>query len=338
MGKTVTRISLVTGGTGFIGRYLVRRLIEEGHTVRVLARSVDKARDLFGDAIEVIEGDISKVEALKKGVDRADYLFHLAAQVGDYGPKKEFYRVNVEGTRALLDAWEEANGGDKKGCFVYMSTNAVTGMKRTKVTDESAPYSNTGGHYGITKGIAEKMILDRCAENGLHGVVVRPSVVYGPGSTNWVLRPLERIKAGKMIYIDGGRGYCWHVYVDNLIDAVILAAESDKAAGEIFIISDGNNETTWREYFTKLAICAGCPTDAKNLPKFVAMTAGRAMYLLYKLFSIKPVLTPMNVGILTSGAGVSIEKAKTILGYKPKVDLDEGMRRVGVWLKEEGLV
>jgi len=334
---TVGKISFVTGGTGFIGQYLVRRLIDEGHSVRVLARSAEKAKALFKDTVEIIAGDISKGEALRRGVDGADFLFHLAARVGDYGPKKEFHDVNVNGTRALLNAWEEA-GGNKRGRFLYMSTNAVTGMKRTAVTDESAPYSNTGGIYGITKGLAEKMILDRCAENDLNGVVVRPSLVYGPGSTNWVLRPLTRIKAGKMIYIDGGRGHCWHLYVDNLIDAVILAAESDKAKGEIFIITDGNNDTTWREYFTRLAQCAGFPAEAKNLPKFVAMTAGQAMYWLHNLFGITPVLTPMNVGILTSGAGVSIEKAKTILGYKPKVDLDEGMRRVGAWLKEEGLV
>lgn len=308
-----------------------------GHTVRLLARNAEKAKGLFGDSVEIIGGDVSDREALIRGVDGADFLFHLAARVGDYGPKREFYNVNVGGTKALLDAWEET-GGNKRGRLVYMSTNAVTGMKRITVTDETAPYSNTGGVYGITKGIAEKMILDRCAEKGLDGVVVRPSVVYGPGSTNWVLRPLERMKAGKMIYIDGGRGHCWHIYVDNLIDAVILAAKSDRAKGEIFIISDGKDDTTWKEYFTMLAHCAGYPAEAKNLPKFAAITAGWAMYLLYSLFGITPVLTPMNVGILTSGAGVSIEKAKSILGYKPKVDLDEGMRRVGKWLKEEGLV
>lgn len=337
----MTRISFVTGGTGFIGRFLVRRLIDEGQKVRVLARSVKKAEDLFGDAVEIITGDISDKKALRRGVDGADFVFHLAAKVGDYGPKREFYSVNVDGTRALLDAWEDANDSDKTGGdgrFIYMSTNAVTGMKRTSVTDESAPYSNTGGPYGITKGMAEKMILKRCAENGLHGVVVRPSVVYGPGSTNWVMRPLGLMKTGKMVYIDGGRGRCWHVYVENVIDMVMLAAKSDDAKGEIFIVCDNNGTTTWREYFTKLALCAGYPAEAKNLPKFVAMTAGRAMYWLNRFFGIKPVLTPMGVGILTSATGISIEKAKSILGYKPNVDLDEGMRRVGAWLKEEGLV
>lgn len=324
-------ISFVTGGTGFIGRRLVNRLIAEGHTVRVLARSVEKARVLFDEKVEIIAGDLDSAAALARGCKGADRVFHLAAQVGDFGPRKGYYHTNVEGTRAAVDAAERADAGR----FVYVSTNAVTGIKRTHVTDEAAPYATNGGHYGVSKGEAERVIRERHNETGFPGVILRPPVVYGPGSANWVLRPLSLMKRGKMVLVDSGRGLCWHVYVDNLIDAAVLASGHPKAPGEVFIISDGKHDTTWGDYFNLLAKTAGYGPITKNVPKPVAVAVAHASYALYSAFGIRPKLTPLGVGILTSGAPVSIEKARTILGYRPNVSLPEGMERVGDWLATE---
>ncbi len=323
--------SFVTGGTGFIGTNLVRRLLAQGHTVRLLARSPAKARALFDDEVVVIPGDLSDGEALARGCRGAEAVFHLAAQVGDFGPRKGYYRTNVEGTRAVVSAADRADAGR----LIYMSTNAVTGIKRTFVTDESAPYTRTGGHYGISKGMAEQIIRDRHRENGFPGVILRPPVVYGPGSANWILRPLGLMKRGTMVLIDKGRGLCWHAFVDNLVDAALLAATHPKAPGEVFIISDGKDDTTWGDYFNRLAGIAGYGPVTANVPKPVAVAVAHVSYGLYAAFGIRPKLTPLGVGILTSGAPVSIEKARTVLGYKPKVDLTEGMRRVGEWLKVE---
>jgi nucleoside-diphosphate-sugar epimerase len=327
----MSRVSFVTGGTGFIGRRLVNRLLADGHAVRVLARSADKARSLFDDHVEIIPGDLGNPDALARGCRGVGTVFHLAAQVGDYGPRRGYYETNVEGTRALVDAAERAGAGR----LVYVSTNAVTGIKRTAVTDESAPYAKSGGHYGISKGMAERIIRDRYRANGFPGVILRPPVVYGPGSTNWVLRPLGLIKQGKMVLIDRGRGLCWHVYVDNLVDAAIIAASHEKAPGEVFIVGDGKDDTTWGDYFNLLAKTAGYGPITKNVPKPVAVAVARVSYALYSAFGIRPKLTPLNVGILTTGAPVSIKKARTVLGYTPKVDLFEGMQRVREWLERE---
>ncbi len=326
-------ISFVTGGTGFIGPYLVKRLIKGGHTVRVLARDPKKAKSLLGSEVDIIRGDVTDEATLASGIKGADFVFHLAARVGDYGPKAEFYRTNVDGTRAVVDA------SDKAGVsrFVYASSNAVIGTKREKITTESTPYSNTGGPYGITKGMAEKIIIDRYEKNSFPAVILRPAVVYGPGAYNFVIRPLELIKMGKMPLINRGKGLCWHVYVENLVDAMILSLSDKLDTGEVFIITDGRN-TTWGEYFNKLATVAGYPQIKKNIPKPVAMTLAWCMYGLYKTAGVKPMLTPLGVGIITSEAGVSIDKAKKILKFTPKVDLDEGMRRIGIWLEEEGLI
>jgi 2-alkyl-3-oxoalkanoate reductase len=324
-------ISFVTGGTGFIGSRLVRRLLAEGHTVRVLARSPEKAHKLFDEKAEIIPGDLSDAAALARGCKGADRVFHLAAQVGDYGPKKGYYRTNVEGTRAMVDA--AVRGG--AGRFVYVSTNAVTGIKRTTVTDETAPYATSGGHYGISKGMAERIIRDRHEQSGFPGVILRPPVVYGPGSANWVLRPLSLMKQGKMVLVDSGRGLCWHVYVDNLVDAAVLASGHPRAAGEVFIISDGKHDTTWADYFNLLAKTADYGPITKNVPGAVAVAVAHASYALYAAFGIRPKLTPLGVGILTSGAPVSIAKAQDVLGYKPGVSLAEGMKRVGDWLAAE---
>jgi nucleoside-diphosphate-sugar epimerase len=323
--------SFVTGGTGFIGSRLVKRLLADGHTVRLLARSPEKARALFDDEVEIIPGDLGDLEALARGCRGADRVFHLAAQVGDFGPRRGYYETNVQGTRAVVDAADRANAG----CLVYVSTNAVTGMRRTSVTDESAPYADTGGHYGISKGMAERIIRDRHHQNGFPGVILRPPIVYGPGSVNWVLRPLGLMKQGKMVLIDKGRGFCWHVFVENLVDAALLAASHKKAPGEVFIVGDGKDDTTWGDYFNLLAATAGYGPVTKNVPKRLAVAVAHVSYGLYSAFGIRPKLTPLGVGILTSGAPVSIQKARTVLGYKPKVNLDEGMRRVGEWLKVE---
>jgi nucleoside-diphosphate-sugar epimerase len=328
----MSTVSFVTGGTGFIGRRLVRRLIAEGHAVRVLARSVDKARSLFDDEAEIIPGDLDDTGALARGCRGADRVFHLAAQVGDFGPRRGYYHTNVEGTLAAVDAAERANAVR----FVYISTNAVTGIKRVHVTDETAPYATNGGHYGISKGMAERVIRDRHEQSGFPGVILRPPVVYGPGSANWVLRPLSLMKQGKMVLVDSGRGLCWHVYVDNLVDAAVLASGHKKAPGEVFIISDGKHDTTWGDYFNLLAKTAGYGPVTRNVPKPVAVAAAHASYALYAAFGVRPKLTPLGVGILTSGAPVSIAKAQSVLGYQPKVDLAEGMKRVGEWLHEEG--
>jgi nucleoside-diphosphate-sugar epimerase len=325
-------ISFVTGGTGFIGSYLVKRLIKEGHKVRVLARDPKKAKSLFGNEVDIIHGNINDKAALATGTKGADFVFHLAARVGDYGPKVDFFRTNVDGTRAVVEASERASVSR----FIYASSNAVIGTKREKVTTESTPYSKTGGPYGITKGFAEKIILERYKEKNFPAVILRPSVVYGPGDQNFIIRPFELIKKGKLPLINSGRGSCWHTYVENLVDAMILSL-ANGLAGEIFIITDGGN-TTWEEYFNKLAEVAGYPKIERNIPKSVAMPLAWIMYGLYKIARIKPILTPLNVGIVTSEAGVSIEKARKILKYTPKVDLDEGMRRVGAWLREEKLI
>jgi nucleoside-diphosphate-sugar epimerase len=325
-------ISFVTGGTGFIGSYLVKRLIKEGHTVRILARDMKKAKSLLNNEVDIIHGNVNDKAALASGTKGADFVFHLAARVGDYGPKADFYRTNVDGTRAIVDASESAGVSR----FIYSSSNAVIGTKREKITTESTPYSNTGGPYGITKGLAEKIIIARYKESGFPFVILRPSVVYGPGDQNFIIRPFELIKKGKLPLINKGRGSCWHTYVENLVDAMILSL-ADGLAGEIFIITDGST-TTWEEYFNKLAEVAGYPEIKRNIPKSVAMPLAWVMYGLYKIARFKPMLTPLNVGIVTSDAGISIEKARKILKFTPKVDLDEGMRRVGVWLRKEGLV
>jgi nucleoside-diphosphate-sugar epimerase len=322
----------VTGGTGFIGSRLVRRLIEEGHSVRLLARDRKKAERLFGKEVAVIVGDVGDERALRAGTSGADCVFHLAAQVGDFGPRRGFYDTNVRGTQAVVDAADRAHAGR----FVFMSTNAVTGMRRTTTTDESAPYATTGGHYGISKGMAERIIRRRHEENGFPAVILRPPIVYGPGSHNWVVRPLVLMGEGKMVLIDGGRGLCWHLYVDNLVDAAVLAARHDKAPGEVFIVGDGKDDTTWGDYFGRLAKMAGYGPITKNLPKTVAQGVARVSYGLYTLFGMRPVLTPLGVGIITSAAPLSIDKARRLLGYRPRVDLDEGMARIERWLKTDG--
>jgi nucleoside-diphosphate-sugar epimerase len=139
-----------------------------------------------------------------------------------------------------------------------------------------------------------------------------------------------------MTLVSGGSGICWHIYIDNLIDAIVLAAVHPKAPGEIFAVSDDKHDTTWKVYFNRLAEVAGYPPIKRNIPKWAALGAAYCMSLSPSVFKQKPLWTAMAVNIVTSRNTLSVEKAKRVLGYKPRVPFEEGMARVGQWLRESG--
>jgi nucleoside-diphosphate-sugar epimerase/predicted dehydrogenase len=240
---------IVTGGTGFIGTRLVERLNELGFdSITVPVRSYRNCPGLARFPINLPRIDLLDPAAVRKSVAGAKYVFHLA-----YGRDgADSARVTTEGTRNVVDAAIDAGAE----CVVVLSTMYVFGgNQQRKPADESAPYAPRGGEYGKTKAAMERWCLQRAATAGRTRIVVlNPSCVYGPGGRTYTLLPAELAKANGFCWVEGGSGAANYVFVDNLVDAIVLAAGCEAARGQRFIINDG--ATTWREFLEPIASLA----------------------------------------------------------------------------------
>jgi nucleoside-diphosphate-sugar epimerase len=233
---------LVTGATGFIGGRLAERLVvEHGARVRALVRSFGRAARLARYPIELVQGDLRSRESLGRAAAGCDYVFHCA--YGSDGQDDSRRIVNAQGTRNVLDVALE----HRIKRVVHTSTVTVYGNTPDGPLDESAPRQKTGFAYGDSKIEAEAAALSYVAR-GLSVAVVQPTVVYGPFGTTFTIKPLEQLKSGRVILVNGGDGLANLVYVDDVVSGMIAAAVHESAHGESFILS-GPEPTTWRDFY-----------------------------------------------------------------------------------------
>src|SRR5687768_189525 len=234
------RRALVTGASGCIGSALVRRLIESGTAVTALVRERTRLQQVLGplvDRIRTVEGDLNDSAALTASVQNADAVFHAAARVHSVprSPEEEqaFWRVNVAGTEALLAACGQVPA---LRAFVFFSTVGVYGRSEQVLTELSP--CRPEAVYAETKLRAESRVLDFQSAAGGRGVVLRVSMVYGEGDRGNLQRMLRSIERGRFLHIGGGDTQKSATYVENVVDAALLAAATPAAQGEVFLVSD----------------------------------------------------------------------------------------------------
>jgi nucleoside-diphosphate-sugar epimerase len=288
----------VTGASGFIGAALCERLRADGD--RVIGIDVTGEPDR--------RADVSDPSATVAALGGADAVVHAAAIVAERGRMEEFIAVNVRGTRNVLDA-----AGDRRA--VVLASVAGWGYEFRRELGEDAPPRPCGVPYVDTKGATETLSLRRGA------TVIRPGDVYGPGSTPWVIRPLEMIRAGRFFLPSPGDGVMTLVYVDDLVDAIVRALREPRAAGRAYTVWDGSPVPA-REYFERLG---GRPV--RTLPAPVLRAAARAMGA-----------GPAAVTFVTRHAAYPNERARAELGWQPATTLDEGMARTREWARAAGLL
>ena len=308
---------LVTGATGFIGSVLTKRLERDGHSVKAMIHN--KKPKYMDDAVHYISADLTNPTSLKSLIDDIDVVFHCAALVKDYGSKRDFFKINVEGTKILANL---CKNNIKR--FVFLS----------HIQYESEKPSS---YYTWSKIQAENYLLKKYENEKFPSVIIRPGNVYGPGATIWVLRPVQEIKSNRISFINGGTGIFHHTYIDNLLDALLAAMENHNAIGKSFDITDGDHSIAYGTYFNDIAKLIGKQPITKNYSKNTALFYARLQILKHTFFKIEPLITPTSVNILTNNKKISIEKAKQILGYQPKVNYSEAMKQIKRWLQEENL-
>jgi nucleoside-diphosphate-sugar epimerase len=258
---------LVTGAGGFIGGRLVERLVLEcGAEVRALVRSVSGAVRVARFPATVLRGDVTDPASLAEAMTAGggcDTVFHCA--YGTSGSQKHRSWVNREGTRRVLDAAAAA----KVRRVVYLSTLMVYGKTADGDLDEAAPRRRFGNEYSDSKLDAEETALGYARAGKVPVTVLQPTAVYGPYGGVWTETVLRTMESGRVILIDGGQGLCNHVYVDDLVSAMLLAAVRDEAVGEAFLVS-AEEPVTWTEMYGRFEQMLGAG------PRTVSMTAEEA--------------------------------------------------------------
>ena len=326
-------ISLVTGATGFIGSHLVERLVFEGCEVRALVFPSDDASFLRSLGVDVSTGDLRDRDSLRRALEGVSRVYHAGALVSDWGRRRDFFSTIVGGTRNIAD--ECLNAEVER--VVCITSAAVYGYPKAELIDESAPYRKRGIPYIDAKIEAEKLLFACHRREGLPFVALRPTMVYGPRCRTYVLEIVKHIRSGKMVLLDGGRHIAGLCYVGNLVDAIVLAGSVPGAVGRAFNVSDGSR-VTWWQYINGLASILGREPVTRSVSSRTAYAlawlceaASRAV-----MRRSRPFLTRLAVLELGRGQNYDISRARSIMGYRPSVQLEGGLSRVAEWLKAEG--
>lgn len=323
--------TLVTGGTGFTGSHLVRRLLDNGHEVGVL----DNQPGLFYDEIQArgarIElGSITDKHLVDNMVQGCQVIHHLAAAFRQLNvPDQYYWDVNVEGTRNLLDA--ACRFGVRR--FVYCSTQGVHGHVQHPPGNEQSPITPED-YYQFTKYEGEK-VLQEYVKIGLDAVTIRPTAIYGPGDPGRFLILFRMVKRGTFLMFGDGNTFYHPVYIDNLVDAFELAAVKEGIRGETYIIAD-EHYYSLNALVQHVAAAIGVSARIRYLPFFPLWSAAWACELLCKPLRLTPPIFRRRVDWFRQSRAFSIAKATKELGYQPRIGLKEGLAATAQWYRQHG--
>ena len=336
MSNQAKETALVTGGGGFLGKAIVRKLLARGTHVRVIARSdYPELREM---GVETIRGSVNDPQAVKEALEGCDICFHVAAKVGVWGAYEDFVATNVDGTRLLLETCKALGVGR----FVHTSSPSVIfDGKDMEGADESVPYPPEETyltHYPKTKAIAERLVKE-AGKDGLLTASLRPHLIWGPEDNHLVPRILGRAK--QLRIIGEGKNIVDTVYMDNAADAHIQAADAllskPEISGRAYFITQDEPINAW-EMINRILAAGGKPPITKKISYKAAHRIGAIMEWVYGTFGIKsePRMTRFVAGELAKSHWFDISAARRDFGYDPQVSTDEGLKRLEAWLKETG--
>jgi nucleoside-diphosphate-sugar epimerase len=323
---------LVTGGTGFVGSHLCERLARNGYAVRALVRNPAHCDLLRCWGVEIMVGDLRAPASLLRAVEGIEVIYHIAATFREENiSRKEMWDINVHGTQNILDVAVKA--GVRR--FIHCSTIGVHGDIEHPPANEAAPYC-PGDAYQESKTAGEQVVLDYMAKERLPIVVFRPGGIYGPRDMRF-LKLMKAIKTGTFVMLGSGKVMYQMIYIDDLIDGILLCGKEDKALSNVYILT-GSEATTLNQLVQVIADVLAVAPPRLHFPVMPVYAAGFLCELICKPLGINPPLYRRRVDFFRKTRCFDISKARHELGFMPQTALATGMQRTIAWYQQEGLL
>jgi nucleoside-diphosphate-sugar epimerase len=328
--------ALVTGATGFTGGHLATMLARRGYEVKALVRSRSLERfqrsAVAAAGVTAVPGDLIDARSVAQAAAGVDVVYHIAASYREAGQPDRAYRdVNVQGTRNVLEAATKA--GARR--VVHCSTGGVHGHIAHPPANEEAPF-NPGDIYQETKLEAESVAREYGRNHALEVVVARPIGIYGPGDTRF-LKMFRGLARGRFPMLGSGEVYYHLTYVDDLVEGFRLCGEVPAAAGRTYVLA-GPRYTTLAELVSLIARELGVRPPRWRWPVWPFWTAGLVCEMVCIPLRIEPPLYRRRVDFYTKSRAFDTTRARTELGFVPRVDLEDGIHRTAAWYRAQGLL
>jgi nucleoside-diphosphate-sugar epimerase len=314
--------TFVTGGSGFIGGSLVRRLIADGHAVRALARSDAAAAKVRELGAEPVSGSLDDPAALRAAAAGTELAYHCAATLGEWGKREDYVRGNVDGTRNVVEAARAA--GVRRLVHVGTEAALMAGEPLVDVDETAALRPDSPAHYSATKAQAEQVVR-AAAGADFETVVVRPRLVWGVGDTTIMPALAEAVRSGRFRWIGGGTHLTSTTHVDNVVEGLVLTAEKGRA-GEAYFVTDGE-PSVFREFVSELLETQGVEPPTRSVPAPLAGAVAAASETVWRTLRLggEPPLTRLALWLSSQECTINISKARSELGYEPVRTRAEGM-------------
>ena len=323
--------ALVTGATGFTGSRLAGRLVDAGHEVRALCRPGSTVDPLVEQGIQIVEGDITDPDAVARAVKGVEKVYHIAACFRTAGHTDDYYRaVNRDGTEHVLEA-ARLCGTER---VIHCSTGGVHGHIEPEIApaDETTRF-NPGDIYQITK-LEGELLAQEAIKSGQPVTIFRPAGIYGPGDLR-LLKLFQAIQKGWFVMFGRGDVNFGLVYIDDLVDGILLCGERDEALGETFILS-GPESLPLREMVRTIATILEVNFPKWRFPVRPLLMASALCEAVCVPLGIEPPLHPRRAHVFVKNRQFTHAKATRLLGYQPRVHAEDGLRRTATWYYAEG--
>lgn len=322
----------LTGASGYTGGHILERLLARGDEVRALVREDSRVESSLAGRTDIVRGVLGNAADARRLVEGCEAVVHVAAVYRTAGHPDDYYRqINVEGTRHLLEA-SKAEGIRR---FVHTSTVGVHGDVKNPPADENAPIAPSD-IYQETKAEADALTREFGRAHGLEVAIVRPGAIYGPGETR-LLKVFKAIARGRYAVVGSGRPHYHLVYIDDLVEGFLLALDRPEAAGETFLIA-GPDSISQNDLARKVAKATGGSVWPFHIPAWPIQRLGDLVEGVCVPLGLEPPLHRRRVDFWTKNRSFSIEKARRLLGYAPKVDSTEGIERTARWYRDQSWI
>jgi nucleoside-diphosphate-sugar epimerase len=326
---------LVTGAAGFLGGHLIDMLIERGDEVRAMVRPVEDSTYVRSlKDVEVVYGDLTDEESLKRAVQGVQRVYNVGAKTGPWGLEDVYRSINVQGLASLINMSMEA--GVKR--IVHASSITIYGHHLHDLITEDYPFHAEDNPYSRTKIAGEKLIANLVKDRGAPVVIVRPGWIYGPRDNASFGKYVARVESGKFFLMGSGNNIVPVVYVRDVAQGLIKAGDAgDEVIGRAYTLT-GAQRVTQAEYLNTIADTLGVPHLKLQVPFPALYLAGRTAELVWQALGRRnaapPPFTTYGVTLQGGEQAFSIERARRELGYAPEYDIERGVAEGVRWYLE----